>query len=124
MYGGWSLLEGTRTSQVYVLTIPSFRWILVSDEGNLDLLIDPDVGRSHMSCEIWNGTQMLVAGGHVSSGSVIYNNVCNNTYLPFKVLDTSNYMWQTQFIPNKTYTVPNVVYKVIGGGYVSKSLLY
>ena len=60
---------------------------------------------------MFEDAQMIVAGGD-DGGSY-----CNKSYPPFKVLDTSTYIWQTDFEPNhKPYTVPLVVRKVVGGG--------
>ena len=45
------------------------------------------------------------------------NSVCDTTYSPIRLLDTSTYSWQTEFTPDVTpYMVPPVVYNIIGGG--------
>lgn len=43
------------------------------------------------------------------------NDVCNKTYPPVRVLDTSTYTWRTQFVPGLEYSVPDAVTTVIGG---------
>ena len=62
---------------------------------------------------------MIVTGGYVSGrpGSYhkSYNEECNSTYTPFRALDTSTYVWQSEIVPVKNYTVPSAVYNVIGG---------
>jgi len=109
-------LTETTFSEVYVLTIPSFRWVQISDENNIDILFDQNAGRTRVKCDIWNERQMIVTGGIASDGGLQYNSLCNSSYPPMKVLDTSTYVWQTEFSPNNTsYTVPQAVFNVIGG---------
>lgn len=53
---------------------------------------------------------MIVSGGGVSGP------YCNRSHPPIKVLDTSNYVWQTHFQPDVVkYSVPGVVTAVVGG---------
>ena len=59
---------------------------------------------------------MIVTGGLVSDDSGHLNlDACNKTYYPFKVLDTSTYAWQPQFVPEKNYSIPGVITDVVGG---------
>ncbi|KAI2625785.1 hypothetical protein GGR54DRAFT_514111 [Hypoxylon sp. NC1633] len=124
IHGGWDQLHGYAFNDVYVLSIPSFRWIKVDDSNNPDLLGDATPGRNRHKCDVWNETQLIVSGGQVNSKSNVgkfslinenLNERCNKTYPPIKVLDTSTYTWRTQFDPSLEYTVPGAVTAIIGG---------
>lgn len=118
----WNQLTRASFNSVHVLTIPSFRWITISDENNKDTSVYSGVGRTRFRRNIWHEGQIISTGGTVGTNQPGFpnkiNTRCNSTYTPFKVLDTSAYDWQTDFIPNKKDTVPEAVYKIIGGGYV------
>lgn len=118
IHAGWDLFEGIALSDVYTLSIPSFRWIKVVDSDNPDTILEPHAGRQRLKCDVWNERQMIVFGGFVQSEEKHFNDACNESYPPFKVLDTSTYSWRTQFDPRLEYSVPKVVTEVIGGKYV------
>ncbi|KAK3680766.1 hypothetical protein LTR37_021074 [Vermiconidia calcicola] len=124
IHGGWDQLYAIQLDDTYVLTLPSFEWIRVRVPNNPD----GGAGRNRhkysvrsasgfhfhsdrlTSFWVWQDAQMIIAGG----GSSDY---CNTSYPPIKVLDTSNYVWQTHFEPDhEAYSVPGVVRRVIGGG--------
>lgn len=109
---------------VYVLTVPSFRWIQINSQNNTETFLEGDVGRHRHMCNLWGDSQMIVTDGIVSGrpGSIhsSYNEDCNSTYTPFRALDTSTYVWQSEIVPIKNYTVPSAVYNVIGGTSVSQ----
>ncbi|GAW21442.1 hypothetical protein ANO14919_109610 [Xylariales sp. No.14919] len=118
IHGGWDLLYGRSFNDVYVLSLPSFQWIKVDDSKNPDLLGSDQPGRHRHGCNVWNESQLIVSGGTITSGLgevVTLSNTCNATYPPIKVLDTSTYIWRTEFDPSVEYSVPNVVTDVIGG---------
>lgn len=121
IHAGWDQLAGSGFNDVYVLSIPAFRWIKVDDSNNPDLLVSDEAARNRLKCDVWNDTQLIVSGGLISQATgdlsdlEFYNKVCNKTYPPFKVLDTSSYTWRTQFDPSLEYSVPDVVTAVIGG---------
>jgi hypothetical protein len=118
MYQGWNLLEGEAFEDVYVLTIPSFRWIQMSDTGNTEQNLGQNTGRFGGACSIWNDRQMVVVGGGFRIGSTQVNGgtACNTSYPAIRVLDTNTYAWQTQFQPDLgAYEVPEPVYNLIGG---------
>ena len=108
VYGGWDLSQSRILNDVYVLSIPSFQWIKVEAAN------DPDGGngRAHQQCNMWNEGQLILSGG---STTQVYNPYCDTSHPPIKVLDTSEYVWRTQFQPGLTYTVPGLVSAVIGG---------
>ncbi|KAI1087587.1 hypothetical protein F5B19DRAFT_474993 [Rostrohypoxylon terebratum] len=120
MHGGWDEFKGQALNDVYVLSIPSFRWIKINDTHNPDLRSDSP-GRTRHKCDVWNDAQLIISGGFVTLNTgnrtdwIILNERCNNTYPPFKVLDTSTYTWRTNFDPSLEYSVPDAVTAIIGG---------
>ncbi|KAI3326156.1 hypothetical protein HD806DRAFT_438484 [Xylariaceae sp. AK1471] len=118
IHGGWDQLRGRAFNDVYVLSVPSFRWIKVDDSNNPDLLGPDQPGRNRHKCDIWNETSLIVTGGQITLGLgdvVSLIDTCNKTYPPIKVLDTSTYTWRTEFNPHLSYSVPDIVTAVIGG---------
>lgn len=118
MYQGWNLLKGQAFEDVYVLTIPSFRWIKISDTGNTEQELGQITGRFGGACSIWNDRQMIVVGGGFRIGDTQVNGgtSCNTSYPAIRVLDTSTYAWQTQFQSDLgAYEVPEPMYNLIGG---------
>ncbi|KAI0875671.1 hypothetical protein GGS24DRAFT_489139 [Hypoxylon argillaceum] len=119
IHGGWDQLNRRAFNDVYVLSVPSFRWIKVQDSNNPDFVGGQNPGRNRHKCDIWNETSMIVTGGEITMGvwnTTLLTLTCNPAYPPVKVLDTSTYVWQTEFKPNVAYSVPEVVTAVIGGG--------
>ncbi|KAI0454144.1 hypothetical protein F5B21DRAFT_525217 [Xylaria acuta] len=126
IHGGWDLLGQQALNDVYVLSIPSFRWIKVDDSNNPDLLGPDQPGRNRHKCDVWNDSQLIVSGGAITLGrEEVYSlsNTCNATYPPIKVLDTSTYIWRTEFDPSVEYSVPDVITAVIGGNSSGGALL-
>ncbi|KAI9791455.1 MAG: hypothetical protein M1835_000311 [Candelina submexicana] len=118
IYGGWSLDRGKAFTDVYVLTIPSFRWTQISTKNDVEATLPGITGRKSMTCEIYNGRTMIVVRGDVRMGDTQTNGKsCNNSYPPIRVLDTTAFEWLDHFTPSRTaYSVPEAVYNVIGGG--------
>ncbi|KAL8835214.1 MAG: hypothetical protein Q9170_003410 [Blastenia crenularia] len=122
MYGG-SPYNTRSLDDVWVLSVPSFRWISVNDTNNQERLSDgPEAGRNGHTCAMWKDSQMLVLGGIYARpaatpiGSDRKVSVCDTVYSPVRLLDTSTYTWQSGYSPEfDTYTVPMVVSDVIGG---------
>lgn len=121
IYGGWSQFEGRAYEDVYVLTVPSFRWIKISSQNNVESQAGKTVGRVGSTCATWQDAQMIVLGGTVLEGPKVMDNntFCNATYTPIRVLDTSTYTWQSEFKPDASYKVHGNISSVIGGEYVS-----
>ena len=120
MYGGEKPFfesEEKPIEEVWVLSIPSFLWITVSSANDSQLTTGgSSTGRSGHTCTMWQEHRMIVLGGtsDLSTGGGV--NLCDPSSLPIRLLDTSTYSWQTQFISNTTdYSVPSVIYDVIGG---------
>lgn len=127
MYGGWSLEYGRSFEAVYVLSIPSFTWInvtQVSDQSNREEQVNSTIGRDSMSnsCQVYNGALLIELGGDVrSDGYSLTNGACSEAFAPMQVLDLSTYEWQTSFDPSVTYQVPPAIYDVIGGKSVTNN---
>ena len=119
LYGGWDLEATVSYEDVYVLSVPSFQWIKINDvQNNTEAQLAPVIGRKNHRCVMWKDSQMIVVGGFVTQKGVTVNNETTScgTYPPIRVLDVSTFTFQSQFDPNAAaYTVPNVVYQVIGG---------
>ncbi|KAH8163716.1 hypothetical protein CIB48_g4530 [Xylaria polymorpha] len=118
LHAGWDGVNKHAFNDVYVLSVPSFRWIKVQDSANPDLNGGNQPGRNRHKCTMWNETSMFVVGGEITLGlgdTSLLTETCNQAYPPIKVLDTSSYTWQTEFNPSLTYSVPEVVTSVIGG---------
>ncbi|KAI0110830.1 hypothetical protein GGR51DRAFT_80035 [Nemania sp. FL0031] len=119
MHGGWDQLNRRAFNDVYVLSVPSFQWMKIQDYNNPDLKGPRQPGRNRHKCDIWNETSMIVTGGELTDGvfnTTLLATTCNPAYPPVKVLDTSTYVWQTEFKPSVSYSVPGVVSALIGGG--------
>ncbi|KAI1750834.1 hypothetical protein F4782DRAFT_532118 [Xylaria castorea] len=118
IHGGWDQLNRRAFNDVYVLSVPSFRWIKVEDSDNPDLRGPDQPGRNRHKCGMWNETSMFVTSSEIMLGvgdTSLLAEMCNPAYPPVKALDTSTCKWQTEFNPSMTYLVPEVVTGVIGG---------
>lgn len=112
IFGGWNSFTGKRFEDIFVLTVPSFRWIKVNDKNDFEDNTDK-TGRAGHRCIIYKDAQMIVLGGLVTPST--NQNPCQTAYPPLRVLDTSNYIWKTMFDPSVEYRVPDIVTNVIGG---------
>lgn len=131
MYGGQNLQPAgsqTQYSDVWILTIPSFRWISV-DTSNDQSVPAPRAGHT---CNIWDG-QMVVVGGYVgqqlscdSPGVYVFNLTSLTWTEAFTALSDSNenqlskqpaQMSDPDALPGSYgYEVPTVVQHNVGGG--------
>ena len=118
MYGGSDFSVPRCYEEVYVLSIPSFQWISIYDQGNQEALLGlKDVGRMGHTCHLYGDRQMIVLGGNITSGANPINiELCNTSWPALRVLDNTTFVWQTQFNPTPVdYAVPEQVYSIIGG---------
>ncbi len=111
IYGGWNLAEGASTEDVYVLTVPSFRWIKMTTD-NVEA-VNEETGRDSSTCATWNEAQMVVLGGRGRIGIEVVD--CDPSFPPIRVLDLAEYKWQSEFEPNRNYSVHRNISAVIGG---------
>ena len=122
LYGG-TLGNGEYVDDVWVLSVPAFRWIAINDTNNQERLSDGSVaGRRGHTCAMWRDSQMIVLGGiYPRPAATILTSdrhvsVCDTVYSPLRLLDTSSYSWQSEYNPSgEPYSVPAVVSDIIGG---------
>jgi len=125
----------TPYSQVWVLSIPSFKWILV-DSGNCPLstyrvpLYTFSIFSSHgyndveltcdvagnkalysMTCTIDGNQAFLLSGS-----TTIKTGGQGNCTDAFSVFDLSALKWSTNFTAQTNYAVPSMISQAIGGG--------
>ncbi|KAK6524668.1 hypothetical protein TWF281_011570 [Arthrobotrys megalospora] len=127
MYGGWSQLRGEAYADVWILSLPSFRWIKAEDENNPDTrplrnnVDNPrigDVGRTRHRCSLFKNTQMIVTGGIVSQYYDIKLNfdACNSSHPPLMVMDTNTFVWKASITPEEEdYRVPSFIRSAVRG---------
>ncbi|KAJ5893753.1 hypothetical protein N7495_005444 [Penicillium taxi] len=119
-YGGWSLEDSRSYEDVYVLTIPSFKWINVTDVSNKTNTewVNSTIGRDTMSgaCQTYKGSQAIVLGGEIRSGAYsVSKRKCSPVFEPVRVLDLSSYIWRSDLSTTSSYEVPAVIFAEIGG---------
>ena len=113
IYGGANDQGIGVLDDVYVLTMPAFRWIQITSQRLPGVNITRS--RRHL-CSTYHDRQMLALGGDSVDAQQNPVGGCQSQYPPLKLLDTSTYTWQTTFpIANSTYEVPSQVYNIIGG---------
>ena len=112
IFGGWNAYKGERYEEVFVLTVPSFRWIKVNHKNDFEATT-ASKGRAGYRCIIYKDAQMIVLGGSVPVDND--QTSCDTAYPPLRVLDTSTYTWKTVFDPSVEYRVPDIVTNIIGG---------
>ncbi len=122
MYGGWTLFQARTWQDLYILSLPSFQWILVNSTGHSDDSLHA-VGHAGMTCHLYEGRQMVTLGGTWNLERNPLNNVsCNSDYPSIRVLDTTDITWADRWSnTSKPYQVPQIVYQKIGGRYASCS---
>ena len=127
IYGGFNIENHRAYETVYVLTIPAFQWIKILDTDNQESrLPGQEIGRHEQTCHLYGDRQMVMLGGQLSFQDVAQNNeTCNPWHPVIRILDTTTFEWQTEFIPTpEPYVVPKAVIDVIGGRSVKKSHLW
>ncbi|PGG98138.1 hypothetical protein AJ79_08961 [Helicocarpus griseus UAMH5409] len=123
MYGGRSRFRENATSydDLYILTVPSFRWIRAPTTGLIPWTED-GVGRDSHKCVSWKDGEMVVFGGTPRKDDKVQKG-CSRNYPPIRVLDTSKLQWQKQFERTTKYTVPRIVSDIVGGDETGKATL-
>ncbi len=121
MYGGGHLNNNITYQDLYILSIPSFRWIKKVNAGDQAGAKGAQTATANgyyaMQCAMYKDRQMLILGGLFKDPVTDWNNkVCNASYPVVKVLDVTNLQWKSQFDPSlDPYKVPHTVFDVIGG---------
>ncbi|GME64071.1 Kelch repeat protein [Neofusicoccum parvum] len=119
MYGGWNLYESEAYSETWVLSVPSFRWVKINNSNytgsNTEALSGNNIGRHQHHCAVYNDSQMIVLGGIVNENGTDSTHNCDSQRPPLRILNLATMTWQKSFDASAEYTVPEDVYKVIGG---------
>ncbi|KAF4637225.1 hypothetical protein G7Y89_g847 [Cudoniella acicularis] len=106
MYGGWDpTQENKYFDETWVLTLPSFTWILVNS-GSL-----PRYGHT---CHFAGSRQMLTIGGQDTTDLTAS---CDWEYMGIAVFDLTSLVWGSVFSSSKpAYQLPSQIYNIVGGG--------
>ncbi|PLB51632.1 hypothetical protein P170DRAFT_422622 [Aspergillus steynii IBT 23096] len=111
LYGGLGVPQGLGFDDIYILSIPSFRWIKWYP-------LSPGKGFPHhsMSCDVVDGTQMIVMGGSfTNSTSCDVAPIYGMHNMDLGKQNAVKQNW-AKFNPNLTsYKVPSEIISVIGG---------
>ncbi|KKA28696.1 hypothetical protein TD95_003438 [Thielaviopsis punctulata] len=111
IYGGMDVHEGWGYDDLYILSIPSFRWIQMGEQGQYY--------KNQATCNmVTNNAQMLVIGGSRPNSSVSdcdSPNVWGNHNLDTGEQNTDHASWLAYTPTKTTYVVPTDVINVIGG---------
>ena len=115
VFGGWGNSAGVSDGNVYVLSIPSFRWIRVNEDSSV---------RSRHQCALASKSTMLVVGGIHSKGDDLQpadGSGCDTSQLfaqGLGIFSLNSHQWSTNYDPvqaSATYQVHPNITKVIGG---------
>jgi len=108
LFGGASIGNGPGFGDTYILSLPSFTWIIFDG---------PTPPHHSTTCNVIEGSQMIIMGGHFTTETE-----CDVSHyygmhgLSLGKENPRNAQWAT-FNPNvTTYKVPDEIVKTIGGG--------
>lgn len=144
LFGGFGGPNGTGLGDLYVLSIPSFQWVLVSEYPTACVrlcshaqiwpipqqLMYPN-GKGWLSCNVFRESQMLIIGGSLTNTS--YSD-CDNPRIGGQhnmllgqeyeeITDGTGPNWWHAPLDNVTgYRVPSQLTEHIGGEYAFTSL--
>ena len=115
VFGGWGNSFGGSDGNVYVLSIPSFRWIRVNEDSNR---------RSRHSCNLLGKHTMLVVGGVQSIGEQVMPQDatgCDTSSMfaqGLGIFSLTSHTWATNYDPSEgaaPYKLHQSITNVIGG---------
>lgn len=115
VFGGWGNSFGGSDGNVYVLSIPSFRWIRVNEDSNR---------RSRHSCNLVGNHTMLVVGGVQPIGQQVLPldaTGCDTSPMfaqGLGMFSLNNHTWATNYDPSEgtaSYQIHPSISDVIGG---------
>ncbi|KAI9832844.1 MAG: hypothetical protein M1826_001010 [Phylliscum demangeonii] len=122
LHGGWDLYNDAALEDVYVLAIPAFVWIKITDINNADLQSGKvDRPRAQVPA-VWGNREMIMLGGLVivanspRGGGALNKLSCNPPYPPIRILDTTTFTWKANLNPRPSYTVPSGAWSTSGSG--------
>lgn len=118
VFGGNSLKGARPYSDLWVLSIPSFRWFLLSP-GTAES--GAPTAREGMTCDVvGGGRKMFVYGGRKLPD---FSSDCDKTGI--YVFDLTTLEWEKEYNPKGgEYEVPAIISNVIGGGPYGGATLY
>lgn len=108
IHGGWDLKDPLiAESDIFVLSIPAFHWVSVGTD-------DATYTRSHHKCARVQEKYMIVYRGALNGGEVCDKGAIHQG---ISVFDMSLLEWTTRVdvVENQKYSVPEPLYKIIGG---------
>ena len=115
VFGGWGNSFGGSDGHVYVLSIPSFRWMRVNEDSNR---------RSRHSCNLLGNHTMLVVGGIEPIGEQVLPldaTGCDTSPMYAQglgIFSLNNHTWATNYDPSEgaaPYEIHASISNVIGG---------
>ena len=115
VFGGWGNSFGGSDGNVYVLSIPSFRWIRVNEDSNR---------RSRHSCNLLGNHTMLVVGGVQPIGQQVVPpdaTGCDSSPMfaqGLGMFSLNNHTWASNYNPSEgaaPYEIHPSISNVIGG---------
>lgn len=121
VYGGVNNDTSTSNPNIYVLSLPSFRWVKLDGEESL---------RIKHKCQLAGDHQMIVVGGTVPTKSSEYDSTqanCDSGQFEqgIGIFDINTHQWSVGYTPdNEKYAVHSSITKVIGGRYVPLELYF
>ncbi len=120
IYGGWDLFGARSFADTYVLSIPAFHWIDVTDNFHPDARLSTGndfSGRDHHRCIAHKERQMLVLGGILRIERETQNSGgCSRDLPALRALDLTTFEWSDRWNGSpEPYSVPDAVTRIIGG---------
>lgn len=115
VFGGWGNSFGGSDGNVYVLSIPSFRWIRVNEASNR---------RSRHRCDLLGNHTLLVVGGNQPIGEQVLPPDAAGCDTPpmfaqgLGIFSLNNHTWATNYDPSEgaaAYEIHPSISNVIGG---------
>ena len=115
MFGGWGNTAGASDGNVYVLSLPSFRWIRINEDSDL---------RARHQCTLIGKNTMLVVGGNHPRGQELqpFGIAGCDTSSMFSqglgIFSLNNHTWSSNYDPlegSAAYQVHPSISQVIGG---------
>ncbi len=115
VFGGWGNSAEASDGNVYVLSVPSFRWIRVNEDSSL---------RARHQCTLLGKNTMLVIGGIHPKGQQLQpfdTTGCDTSQMfahGLGMFSLNNHTWSSEFDPSAgttPYQVHPTISKIIGG---------
>ncbi|KAH7116928.1 cell wall anchored protein [Dendryphion nanum] len=116
LFGGASIGNGVGFGDVYVLSLPSFKWIKFWP--NAEDSAGETFPHHSLSCDVIDNTQMIIMGGHFTNSTtncdvpVVYG----QHGLDLGRRNSLGAKWATYNASITKYQVPTEIAKVVGGG--------